>query len=150
MSEAFDSGVFERGVHRYPVRVWFEDTDLTGVAYHANYLRWMERARSAMLELCGIDQQADLDARQGYWTVADLAVAYKRPARMGDRLTVVSRVVRVRAAATVMTQDIWRDAAQLSAGTVTAAWLDAAGRPQRQRPAWAARFTALMHESTPA
>ncbi|HEX8556087.1 MAG TPA: thioesterase family protein, partial [Sphingomonas sp.] len=52
------AGRFDGSEHLFPVRVYFEDTDLSGVVYHANYLRWMERARSAMLRLAGIDQRA--------------------------------------------------------------------------------------------
>ena len=55
-------GRFEGSEHRFPVRVYFEDTDLSGVVYHANYLRYMERARSAMLRAAGIDQ------RYNHWT----------------------------------------------------------------------------------
>ncbi len=56
------SGCFDGTVHRFAVRAYFEDTDLSGVVYHANYLRWFERARSDMLRLLGIDQRAAADA----------------------------------------------------------------------------------------
>jgi len=59
------AGRFEGREHLFPVRVYFEDTDLSGVVYHANYLRFMERARSAMLRLAGIDQRAVFDAGEG-------------------------------------------------------------------------------------
>ena len=138
------TGQFDaHGVHRFGCRAYFEDTDLTGVVYHANYLRYMERARSDMLVLCGIDQLALLSAAQGYFAVADLAIAYKRPARLGDDLTVVSWVTRVRAAATVMTQQVRRGDELLTDASVTACWLDAGGRPQRQPADWAQRFEAL-------
>ena len=52
-----DGGRFEGAEHRLALRVYFEDTDLSGVVYHANYLRWMERARSDMLRLAGVDQR---------------------------------------------------------------------------------------------
>ncbi len=142
-------GRFDGGVHRFAATAYFEDTDLTGVVYHANYLRYMERARSDMLILVGIDQRAQLGAGEGYWAVADIAIRYARPARLGDALTVESRVVRVRAAATVMEQTIVCDGALLTEATVTAAWLDAQGRPQRQPRDWAARFEALRAAANP-
>ena len=58
-------GRFDGIEHRLPVRVYFEDTDLSGVVYHANYLRYMERGRSDMLRLAGIDQRAAQEAGEG-------------------------------------------------------------------------------------
>ncbi len=141
------SGQFDRGVHAYPVRVYFEDTDLTGIVYHANYLRFMERARSEMLRALGIEAQALLDAREGYFSVYDIALTYLAPARLDDILAVRSCVVQVRAAATVIGQDIWRGDRQLTRGRVTAAWLGMDGRPQRQPKPWAARFTDLRDKA---
>ena len=144
------TGQFDRGVHAFPVRVYFEDTDLTGIVYHANYLRFMERARTEMLRALGIEQQAMLTSGDGYYSVYDLSITYVAPARLDDVLTVRSWVAQVRAAATIIGQDIWRDGRQLTRGRVTAAWLCMNGRPQRQPKAWAARFTALQHEADPA
>ena len=136
------------GVHRLGARAYFEDTDLTGVVYHANYLRYMERARSDMLICCGIDQLALLGAGAGYFAVADIDIRFKRPARLGDELTVESHVVRVRAAATVMRQQVRRGDEVLTDATVTACWLDAQGRPQRQPADWARRFEELRQAAT--
>lgn len=144
------SGQFNHGVHHLPVRVYFEDTDLTGIVYHANYLRFMERSRTEMLRALGIEAQAMLDAGDGYYSVYEAHLNYLAPARLDDVLTVRSCVVQVRAAATVIGQDIWRGAHQLTRGRVTAAWLGMNGRPQRQPKDWAARFTALQQEANPA
>lgn len=141
------SGRFDGGVHRFPVRVYFEDTDLTGVVYHANYLRYMERARSDMLALAGIDQLQVMQGGRGYYAVADLRVAYKRPAKLGDELEVRSQVLRVRAAATLTRQQVWRGDELLTDGEVTAAWLDANGRPQRQPADWAAMFERMRSDA---
>ena len=141
---------FDRGVHAFPVRVYFEDTDLTGIVYHANYLRFMERARTEMLRALGIEQQALLTAADGYYSVYDLQITYVAPARLDDMLTVRSCVAQVRAAATVIGQDIWRGGSQLTRGRVTAAWLGMNGRPQRQPRAWARRFSELQVEADPA
>ena len=59
------SGCFDGARHWYAVRVYFEDTDLSGVVYHANYLRWFERGRSDMLRLLGIDQRGAQEAGEG-------------------------------------------------------------------------------------
>jgi acyl-CoA thioester hydrolase len=147
MSSTSTTGSFDAGVHRFGCRVYFEDTDMTGVVYHANYLRYMERARSDMLVLTGIDQLAQMTGGEGYWAVADVAIAYKRPAKFGDDLVVESHVIRVRAAATVMRQTIRRGAELLTDATITAAWLDARGRPQRQPADWASRFEMLRRQA---
>jgi len=135
------------GVHRYACRVYYEDTDLTGVVYHANYLRFMERARSDMLRCVGIEQQGLLTAGEGFYSVYDLALTYRAPARLDDILVVRTRVSQVRAAATVLAQDVWRGEQQLTSGTVTAAWLDMNGRPKRQPKSWAERFTELQMQA---
>lgn len=140
-------GRLDGGVHHFPLRVYFEDTDLTGVVYHAGYLRFMERARSEMLRGLGIGQQALLDAGDGFFAVHDLAITFLAPARLDDVITVASRVERVRAAATVIAQDIWRDTRQLTRARVTAAWLGRDGRPRRQPRDWTVRFAALQAEA---
>ncbi len=147
MSDAPYQGSFARGIHRFGLRVYYEDTDLTGVVYHANYLRYMERARTDMLRCLGIEQQVILSAGEGFYSVYDLAVTYRAPARLDDCLVVVSRVGEVRAAATVLLQDVWRGDTQLTTGRVTAAWLGMNGRPQRQPRAWGQRFTELLEHA---
>ena len=147
MTEPPSQGCFRHGVHRVTLRIYFEDTDLTGVVYHANYLRLMERGRTEMLRSLGIEAQPLLAAGAGYFAVYDVAVTYLAPARLDDVLVVESRVTQVRAAATVLAQDIWRGTRQLTRGRIVAAWLDMAGRPTRQPRAWSARFTELKLEA---
>ncbi|WP_374298028.1 YbgC/FadM family acyl-CoA thioesterase, partial [Sphingomonas sp.] len=88
-------GRFEGREHRMGVRVYFEDTDLSGVVYHANYLRYMERARSDMLRVAGIDQRAAFEAGEGAYAVADVTLRFRAPARLDDALLIVSRVQMV-------------------------------------------------------
>ena len=151
----FVPGAFVGAAHHYRVRVYFEDTDLSGIVYHANYLRYMERARSDMLRLAGIDQRAAMDAGEGAWAVTDLAIKYLRPAKLDDDLLVVSLVETVRGASVVIAQRILRSHQTLSDemltdGRVTAAFLSPEGRPRRQPAGWASRFTAIMNgESIP-
>lgn len=141
------SGTFTAGVHRFPVRVYFEDTDLSGIVYHANYLRYMERARSDMLRVAGIDQRAHFEAGEGAYAVADLSIAYKLPAKLDDVLIVESRVVRVRAAATEIVQRIFRGGELCTEAKVVAALVGPAGRPLRQPEKWRDMFLNLMKES---
>ena len=136
-------GRFDGKTHVFPVRVYFEDTDLSGVVYHANYLRWMERARSDMLALAGIDQRAAFEAGEGAFAVADLRIRYRAPARLGDALTVASRVLRVGAGVFIQ-QTVSREAQILSEAEVTAALVAPNGRARRQPSAWVARFRSLV------
>ena len=138
------AGGFAGGVHRFAVRVYFEDTDLTGIVYHANYLRFMERARSDMLRAAGIDQRAAHEAGEGAYAVADLAIRYRRPARLEDALVIASRVVAVRAASCAIHQRVMRGEEVLADADVTAAFLSADGRPRRQPRAWVQAFEALI------
>jgi acyl-CoA thioester hydrolase len=103
------SGHFVGRDHHFPVRVYFEDTDLSGVVYHANYLRFMERARSDMLRCAGIDQRAAFEAGQGTYAISDLAIRYRAPAGLDDALVVVSRLVALKAASCRIQQTVMRD-----------------------------------------
>jgi len=138
------TGVFDGNVHRFPVRVYFEDTDLSGVVYHANYLRFMERARSDMLACVGIDQRAAFDANDGVYAVADLSIKYRRPARLDEALTVVSHVRAVGGATATIHQAVMRDDEMLTEATVVAAFLTREGRPRRQPKTWVEAFQKLM------
>ena len=146
----FIPGAFVGAAHHYRARVYFEDTDLSGIVYHANYLRYMERARSDMLRIAGIDQRAAMDAGDGSWAVTDLTIKYRRPAKLDDDLLVVSTVEAVRGASVIIAQRILRGTDTLTGETltdaqVTAAFLSPEGRPRRQPAGWADRFTAIMN-----
>lgn len=135
------AGRLSDGEHRFPVRVYFEDTDLTGAVYHANYLRYMERARSDLLRLLGIDQRAAKESDEGHYAVTDVAIRYRAPARLDDDLVVRSQVTHLTPARCVIAQSVWRGETVLTQGSVTVAFLDPSGRPRRQPPAWVALFT---------
>jgi acyl-CoA thioester hydrolase len=137
------SGRFVDAVHRFPLRVYFEDTDLSGMVYHANYLRYMERARSDMLRVAGINQRANLEGGEGVYAVTDLAIRYKRPARLDDDLYVASRVTAVSAVTCSIHQSVMREHELLAEGDVAVAYLTPQGRPRRQPRDWIAIFTAL-------
>lgn len=130
--------------HRFALQVYFEDTDLTGVVYHANYLRYMERARSDMLECAGIDQRAVFEAGGGAYAVVGLDIRYRAPAKLGDRLVVVSRVTRLRAAAVDIQQRVMRNETILAEASVAVAFVAPGGRPRRQPAEWLAAFEPLV------
>ena len=132
--------------HHFALTVYFEDTDTAGVVYYANYLRFMERARSDMLRAVGIDQNAVLRAGGDAYYVADVHIRYLKPARLGDDLLVVSTVDLVRAASVVIHQRVMRGSEQLTDARVTAAYLTADGRPQRQPKDWVERFQAISRQ----
>ena len=142
------SGRFAGSEHRYPLRVFFEDTDLSGVVYHANYLRFMERARSDMLRVAGIDQRAAFEAGGGAYAVADLQIRFRAPARLDDALLVVSSLAQVRAASVVIHQQVRRSGEVLTDATVTAALVSPAGRAQRQPAAWTAIYRQLLPQES--
>jgi acyl-CoA thioester hydrolase len=138
------SGRFDGLEHRFPLRVYFEDTDLSGIVYHANYLRFMERARSDMLRTAGIDQRAAHEAGEGVYAIRDLTLRYVSPARLDDALVVVSRLLAMRAAAVTIHQRVMRGADLLVDGTVEAVFVTPSGRPRRQPADWLDRFAPLI------
>ena len=132
--------------HHFPVRVYFEDTDVAGIVYYANYLRYMERARSDLLRAIGVDQRAALEAGEGVYAVAEVAIRYKAPAKLADDLVIVTRVAEVRAASVLIHQQVMRAGEVLTDATVTAAFLSPEGRPKRQPRAWVEKFMRLGKE----
>ena len=110
MSSASLDGSIAGGRHVMQVRVYYEDTDFTGIVYHANYLRFMERARSDMLRLAGIDQRAAMEAGEGAYAVSEMAItallipgpsaAAKARARTRRGKARKTSVTRIRAAST--------------------------------------------------
>jgi acyl-CoA thioester hydrolase len=139
-------GAFLGKTHRFALRVYFEDTDTAGIVYYANYLRFMERARSDMLRAVGIDQRGALEQGDGVYAVAELAIRYRAPAKLDDELVVVSSLREVRAASCLIQQRVMRGGDILTDATVTAAFLAPDGRPRRQPRAWVDKFKALLVE----
>jgi acyl-CoA thioester hydrolase len=137
-------GRFEGLEHHFGLRVYFEDTDLTGVVYHANYLRYMERARSDMLLAAGVDQRTTFESGEGAYALRSVRLDYRAPARLGEELNVVSRLVSLRAAAVVIQQRVMRDETIVAQGEVEAAFVSPTGRPRRQPAAWIAAFEPLL------
>jgi acyl-CoA thioester hydrolase len=139
-------GAFVGGTHRFALRVYFEDTDTAGIVYYANYLKYMERARSDMLRLVGIDQRAVLEAGEGVYVVAEAHIKYRGSAKLDDALLVVSEVHKVRAASCIIHQRVMRGQEVLADAMIIAAFVDDAGRPKRQPRSWVETFERLAQE----
>lgn len=126
------SGAIEGGLHRLPVRVYYEDTDFTGVVYYANYLKFMERGRTDFLRCAGVAHAAlaELDPPLGF-AIREANLKFHAPARIDDALIVETWLVDARGARLRMEQRILRDETLLVEGSVEAACIDFAGRPRR-------------------
>jgi acyl-CoA thioester hydrolase len=137
------SGHFDGPRHLFAVRVYFEDTDFSGLVYHSRYLHFMERARSDMLACAGIGQRAAFEGGEGVYAVADLHIKYRAPAHFDDALLVVSTVEEIRGASVVIHQRVMRGDQLLTQAEVTAAFLSPEGRPKRQPREWLTAFEAI-------
>jgi acyl-CoA thioester hydrolase len=121
--------------HRFETRVYYEDTDLAGIVYYANYLRFIERARTEWVRTLGIDQTR-LRADQGIvFAVRRVEADYLAPARFDDLLTVETAVCRASGASLTLTQDVLRGPDHLFAARVVLVALGPTGRPARLPPA---------------
>ena len=138
-------GHFDGARHLFAVRVYFEDTDFSGVVYHARYLHFMERARSDMLACVGIDQRTVHAAGQGAYAVTEMHIKYRRPAHFDDALVVVSTVEAVRAASCDIHQTVMRGDDILTEAQVTAAFVSPDGKPRRQPAHWVAAFQLIIN-----
>lgn len=125
-------GHVDGDAHYFPLKVWWEDTDAGGIVYYANYLKFTERARSAMLKLIGVDQRSMLDADDGaMFAVRDVRVSYLEPARLDDDLVVRTRLAELKGATIMLDQDVLRGGAELVRSSVRAAFIGLGGRPRR-------------------
>ena len=146
---AYPSGLIDGTTHHFTVRAYFEDTDLSGVVYHANYLRWFERARSDFVRLLGIDQRAVNEAGQGAFAVADLSIRYLAPARLDDGVRIETTCEDLRAASCRMYQLAYREDGQLLAeARLRVGFVAPDGRPRRMPDAWRAAFATIAPEGT--
>ncbi|WP_420397118.1 tol-pal system-associated acyl-CoA thioesterase [Nioella sp.] len=117
--------------HHFQTRVYYEDTDLAGIVYHANYLKFIERARSEMVREAGISQTA-LKAGQGIvFAVRRMEMDFIAPARFEDDLRVETLLVGVKGASFDLDQTVWRGADRLYAAKVQVVCLTDSGRAVR-------------------
>jgi acyl-CoA thioester hydrolase len=131
--------------HRLQQRVYYEDTDFTGVVYHARYLHFFERGRTDYLRLSGVHHAA-LDAGETgeklAWIVRRMEIDFKSPARIDDVLTIETRTEAISGARIVMRQVILRGDKELATAKVEAALINNDGRPRRFPKSWISLFSA--------
>jgi acyl-CoA thioester hydrolase len=146
MPETPYSGRFEAGEHLFALRVYFEDTDAGGVVYHASYLRFMERARSDMMRLAGVDQRLAMERGDGNYVVYEMNIRYRAPVRLDDELLIRSRVGNMRGAQCVVHQRVMRGPELVVEADVSVALIGPDGRPKRQPRGWIETFERLKTE----
>ena len=121
--------------HVLPVRVYFEDTDFSGLVYHASYVRWCERGRSDFLRLLGNDHHALFSGGDGReaaaFVVRRMSLEYLKPARIDEILEVTTRLAEMGAASLVLEQVITRDGMRLFEASVTVVLVSVSGKPLR-------------------
>ena len=120
--------------HRFTIRVYYEDTDTGGVVYHANYLKFAERARSEMLRSIGIEQEALRRTTGLAFAVHHCTVDFIQPARLDDELTVITQVTALGGASIAFQQQIQRQNTKLTHLTLRVACVGSNGRPCRLPP----------------
>lgn len=129
--------------HRLLARVYYADTDFSGVVYHARYLEFLERGRSDYLRLAGVRHTELLQGQRGekiVWIVRHMKIDFIRPARMDDVLTIDTRTEKISGARIFMAQEIRRGDERLIDAKVEAAIVGENGRPKRFPAEWIAAF----------
>jgi len=117
--------------HRFALRVYYEDTDLAGIVYYANYLKYIERARSEWVRDRGVDQRRMKEDTGIVFAVRRVEADYLSPARFDDALEVRTEFLEFGSAKVILRQEIWRDDTLLFVGTVTLVAIGEDGRPTR-------------------
>ncbi|MEL6364816.1 MAG: tol-pal system-associated acyl-CoA thioesterase [Pseudomonadota bacterium] len=145
MTDPSIDGWFEGGEHVRPVRVYYEDTDFSGVVYHAQYLAFFERGRTDFLRCAGVGH-AELEAAEEprFFVVRKIAVEYATPARIDDLLHVRTRFFPSKGARLTISQQMVRGEELVATAEVEAACIDGAGRPKRLPKDAAAKISAAM------
>jgi acyl-CoA thioester hydrolase len=131
---------------RLSVRVYYEDTDFSGLVYHASYLRFMERARTEMLRSLGLDQKALLEGAAGapiFFVVRSMDVDFRKPATMDDLLTVETETIELGGASLTLDQRVLRDAELLVCARVRVVCVEG-GRARRMPPDVRSKFERLL------
>lgn len=120
-------------IHHYNVRIYWEDTDAGGIVYHANYLKFAERARSEFVRSMGI-VQSDLAQKGFVFAVSGMTIRFRRPARLDDLLDVRTRLVSLGGVRLSLEQTLWRGDEELVGLDVELAYMTLSGKPARIPP----------------
>lgn len=128
------AGRIEGDTHILPVRVYFEDTDFTGLVYHANFLKFCERGRSDFIRNLGIDHRSLENPEKGdptVFVVRRIEVDYLKPASIDEVLEVVTRCAEIGGAKLLLIQEVCRDGVALAHLKVSVVLVSKSGKPQR-------------------
>lgn len=139
-AEAGLAGELTEFGHRLLARVYYADTDFSGVVYHARYLEFLERGRTDYLRLAGVQHTELADGKLGerlVWIVRRMEIEFRQSARIDDVLVIETRSVGLAGARVTLGQKIWRDGDQLLEATVEAAIVNQDGKPRRLPKEWA-------------
>ena len=132
MVEQPNIGWFEGRVHHYPIRVFYEDTDFSGIVYYANYLRFFERARSSFFRLVGFEHAKLWDSDDPLaFAIRKIELDYKKPARVDDHLVLQTTYDRIKGARLWVSQACYRGDDLLVTAVSEAASITPEGRPKR-------------------
>ena len=147
-------GAIRDGRHEMAVRVYYEDTDFTGIVYHASYLRFMERGRTNYLRLIGADQralyeQAEKEAPGFAFVVRSMTIEFLKPARMDDVLIVTTEAAEVKGASMTLRQSVTREADTLVEAHVRVAFVSGGRARPIPKPLRAAMRADWLHGLPP-
>jgi acyl-CoA thioester hydrolase len=132
MSERANMGRFDGKTHILPLRVYYEDTDVSGIVYHANYLRMMERGRSEFLRLIGIHHMVMMAGEEPVaWTIRRMEIDYAKPARLDDALEIHTRYRTLTGARLTGEQWVKCKGVELVTAKIEAALITMTGKPRR-------------------
>ena len=137
------SGTLTKTGHRLMARVYYADTDFSGVVYHARYLEFFERGRSDFLRVAGVHHTELIEGKHGeriVWVVRRMEIDFRSPARIDDILTVETRTADISGARILMAQQLKRGEEVLVEAKVQAAIIGENGRPRRFPKEWIAAF----------
>ena len=137
---------------QFSIRVYWEDTDAGGIVFYANYLKFMERARTEWLRSMGVEQRKLRETTGGMFVVSETQLKYHRPARLDDELLVTADVHQIGSASLIIGQRVLSKTEQnmlLCEGTIRIGWVDAATlRPARIPPSLSAQISGTLEGST--
>ena len=143
-------GYFEGRAHVLPLRIYYEDTDLSGMVYHANYLRFMERGRTEFFRLAGVEKMADLEGTEPTaWAIRRDDIEFLRPARVDDSLEVHTSLGVFTGARLTALQRIYAGGNLLVDGRIEACLITLTGKPRRIPEQIRNLLLPFMHETAP-
>lgn len=132
MPTVTQAGRFEGKVHILPVRIYYADTDLSGIVYHANYLAYMERGRSEFFRGAGIMRLAQIEEPEPTaWTLRKVAIEYLKPARIDDLIEVHTMLTGLTGARMNADQNVYLNGAMLTRASIEACVITLSGKPRR-------------------